>query len=57
MAYSVINVKRDPWSCEGSMLQYRGISGPGSKSGWVGVQGDRGGDKGRVFSDGNQVRG
>ena len=36
-------------SCEGSMPQYRGIPGPGSRSGWVGEQG-AGGDRG--FSEG-----
>jgi hypothetical protein len=28
------------------MLKFRGMLGPGSKSGWVGEQGKRGGDKG-----------
>ena len=28
------------------MLQYRGMPGPGSGSGWVGEQGEGGGDKG-----------
>jgi hypothetical protein len=27
-----------PWSCEDHMAQYRGMPGPGSKSGWVGEQ-------------------
>jgi hypothetical protein len=31
-------VRRGPWSCEGSMSQYRGMPGPGSGSGWVGEQ-------------------
>jgi hypothetical protein len=31
--------ERGPWSCEGSMPQYRGLPGPGSGSGWVGEQG------------------
>jgi hypothetical protein len=26
------------WSCEDHMPQYRGMSGPGSRSGWVGEQ-------------------
>ena len=43
---SVINGRRDPWSCEGSMPQYRRMPGPGSRSGWVGEQGDGGGDRG-----------
>ena len=25
-----------PWSCEGSIPQYRGMPGPGSRSGWDG---------------------
>ena len=28
------------------MLQYRGLPEPGSRSGWVGEQGDGGGDSG-----------
>jgi hypothetical protein len=32
------------------MLHYRGMSGPGSRSGWVGKQGEVGGDTG--FSEG-----
>jgi hypothetical protein len=31
------------------MLQYRGMPGPGSRSGWVGEQGEGGGN--RVFSE------
>ena len=34
----VINGRRGPWSCEGSMPQYRGMPGPRSGSGWVGDQ-------------------
>jgi hypothetical protein len=34
-----------PWSCKFYMSQYRGTSGQGSRSGWVGEQG-RGGYKG-----------
>jgi hypothetical protein len=30
---------------EGSMPQYRGVPGPGSRSGWVGEQGEEGGDR------------
>ena len=29
-----------PWSCEVSMPQCRGMPGPGSRSGWVGEQGE-----------------
>jgi hypothetical protein len=29
-----------PWSCEGSMLQCRGMPGPGSRSWWVGELGE-----------------
>jgi hypothetical protein len=42
--------RRGPWSCEGSMPQYRGLSGPGRGSGWVGEQGEGGRDRG--FSEG-----
>jgi hypothetical protein len=42
----VINGRIDPWSCEGSVLQCRGIPGPGSGSGWVGKQGEEGRDRG-----------
>ena len=38
--------KRGPWSCEDSMPQYRGMSGPGSGSGWVGEQVEGGGYRG-----------
>ena len=36
----------EPWSCEGSMPQYRGMPWPGSRSGWVGEQGEVGEDRG-----------
>jgi hypothetical protein len=35
-----------PWSCEVSMPQWRGMSGPGSRSGWVGEQRGVGGNRG-----------
>jgi hypothetical protein len=44
-----ISGRRGPWSYEGSMPQYRGMPGPGSGSGWVGEQGEGGGD--REFSE------
>jgi hypothetical protein len=50
MAFSVINRKRGPWSCVGSMPQFRGMPGLGSESGWVGEQGEVGED--RRFSEG-----
>jgi hypothetical protein len=50
MAYSVINGRRGPWYCEGSMPQGRGIPGSGNRRRWVGEQGDDGGD--RVFLEG-----
>jgi hypothetical protein len=37
----VINGRRGPWSCEGSMPQYRGMIGPGMG---VGELGDGGGE-------------
>jgi hypothetical protein len=42
MASSVINGRRGLWSCEGSMLQCRGMPGPGKRSGWVAEQGEGG---------------
>jgi hypothetical protein len=41
----VINGRRDPWSCEGSMPPYRGMPGPGSRSLWVDEQGKWGVDR------------
>jgi hypothetical protein len=38
--------ERLSWSCEDSMPQYRGMSEPGSRSGWVGKQGEQGEDTG-----------
>jgi hypothetical protein len=32
--------RRAPWSFEGSMPQYRGMPGSGSRSGWVVKQGE-----------------
>jgi hypothetical protein len=37
------------------MPQYRGMPGPGSRSGWVGEQGEGGGDRG--FSEGKLGKG
>jgi hypothetical protein len=54
-ALSVINGNRGPWSCEGSMPQYRGMSGPGIESGWVGEQ--REGREQRRFSEGKPGKG
>ena len=42
----IINGRRAPWSCEGSMPQYRGMPRSGSGSGWVGEQGEEGEDRG-----------
>jgi hypothetical protein len=50
MAFSVINGKRGPWSCEGSMPQCRGMPGRRGGSGWIGKQGE--GVWGRKFSEG-----
>jgi hypothetical protein len=38
--------RRGPWSCEGSMPLYRVMPGPESRSGWVGEQGEEGGNRG-----------
>jgi hypothetical protein len=35
LSYLGINGKGDPWSCEGSMAQCRGMAGQGGGSGWV----------------------
>lgn len=51
----IINGRRGPWSCEGSVLHYRGIPRPGSRSGWVDEQGER--RVGRGFSEGKPVKG
>jgi hypothetical protein len=37
------------------MPQYRGMPGPGSRSGWIGEQGEEGED--REFSEGKQGKG
>jgi hypothetical protein len=34
-----VNRRRGPWSCEGSIPQYRGTPWPGSGSGSIGEQG------------------
>jgi hypothetical protein len=47
MALLVIIERRGPWSCEDSMPQCRRMSGPGSRSEWVGEQEEQGRD--RVF--------
>jgi hypothetical protein len=41
--------------CESSMPQYRGMSGPGTRSGWGGEQGETVGDRG--FSEGKLGKG
>jgi hypothetical protein len=46
---------KSSWSCEGSMPQYRGMLGPGSRSGWVGEQGEGTWDRG--FSEGKPGKG
>ena len=51
----VTNRRRGPWSYEGSMPQYRRMPGPGSRSGWVGDQGERERDRG--FSEGKLGKG
>jgi hypothetical protein len=42
----VINGRRGPWSCQGSMPQYRGVPGLGSRSRWIGEQGEGEGSRG-----------
>jgi hypothetical protein len=49
MAKSVINGMRGPWSCEGSMPQYRGMPGPRMGVGVLGSRGRRDGGGGGDF--------
>jgi hypothetical protein len=51
----VINGRRGPWSCEGSMSQYRGMPGPGMGVGGLGSRGRGKGDRG--FSEGKLRKG
>jgi hypothetical protein len=55
MALLGINGRKGPWSCEGSMSQYRRLPEPGNGSGWVGEQGEGEGIGG--FQRGNWERG
>jgi hypothetical protein len=55
MALLVINGRRGPWFCEGS-IQCRGMPEPGSGSGWVGEKGGGGGGRIEGFQKGNQER-
>ena len=55
MTLLVINGRRVPWSCEGSMPQCRVMPGPRSGSGWVGEQGE--GREDRGFSEGKPGKG
>jgi hypothetical protein len=41
--------RQGPWSCDGSIPQYRGMSGPGCGSGWVGEQGEGRGEVKGIF--------
>jgi hypothetical protein len=52
MLQSVINGRRGPWFCEGSMPQYRGMPEPGMG---VGVLGNRGRGKG-IGDFGGEIR-
>ena len=47
-------MRTGPLSSEGSVPQYRGMPGTGSRSGWVVEQGEVGGDRG--LRRGNQER-
>ena len=51
MVSLVINGRRGPWSCEGSMPHYRWMTGPGKWNGWVVEKGD--GKRGRDYQRGN----
>jgi len=37
-----LHARKAPWPCKIFMPQYRGMPGPGSRSGWVGEQGGGG---------------
>jgi hypothetical protein len=52
---SVINRRRGPWSCNGSMPHCRGMPGPRRGSGWVGEQGEGGEDRGRETRKGDNI--
>jgi hypothetical protein len=52
---SDIDGRRGPSFCEGCMPQYRGMTGQGSRSGWIGDQ--EGGAGIGDFCRGNQERG
>jgi hypothetical protein len=51
----LVSHQLDPWSCEGSIPQYKELPGPGSGSGWVGEQGE--GGRNRGFSEGKLGKG
>jgi hypothetical protein len=55
MVLSVINGRRGPSSCEGSIPQCRAMQGPGIGSGWVGEHGEEGEHSG--FSEGKPAKG
>jgi hypothetical protein len=42
----VINGRIGPWACEGSIPQYKGMPGPGIRSGLVREQGEGGENRG-----------
>jgi hypothetical protein len=54
---SDINGRRDSLSYEGAMPQCAGMPRPGSGSGWVGDQGEGGGDRGECFLEGKLGKG
>jgi hypothetical protein len=49
----VVNGRRGPWSCEGSLPQYGGMPGPGKGSEWV----NSGRGEGMRFSEGKSGKG
>jgi hypothetical protein len=48
MALLDINKRRGPWFCEVLVSQCRGMPGKGSRSRWVGEQGEGGWGKGSL---------
>jgi hypothetical protein len=55
MALWDINERRCPWSCEGSMPQFRRMPGQENRRRWVSDQGEGGREDG--FQRGNEERG
>jgi hypothetical protein len=55
MVFWDINERRGRWCCEGSMPQYKGMTGHGNGSGWISEQVEGGWD--RVVFQGEMRKG